>query len=73
MVSVSESSAVGDDRWGLPMKRGSNGGEMTLNSICLRATGLKSVMRGGTILRGVEFGCWPVGSQLYDNVNISYT
>ena len=57
MVSVSESFAVGDDRWGLPMERGSNGSEMPLNSICLRATGVE----GDDAWRYNIEGCLGVG------------
>ena len=58
------------------MKRESNGSEMVLNSICLRATGVE----GDNAWRYNIEGClvWVLASsqmrsQLYDNVNISYT
>ena len=58
------------------MERGSNGSEMPLNSICLRATGVE----GDNAWRYNIEGCrvWvltssQMRSQLYDNVNISYT
>ena len=58
------------------MKEESNGGKLALNSICLRATGVEGVNAWRYNIEGCRV--WVLASsqmrsQLYDNVNISYT